>query len=100
MKRWFQNLTTLLQKPKHTPVNSRGKLAKRIKKMQQFVVTFKIAKNITAPVGEKMVYVRIMKPDLTTENIYQPAAFSHKDEDASAGYYSLVLKEEGIKRCV
>ena len=31
--------------------------------MQQFVVTFKIAKNITAPVGEKMVYVRIMKPD-------------------------------------
>ena len=38
-------------------------LAKRIKKMQQFVVTFKIAKNITAPVGEKMVYVRIMKPD-------------------------------------
>jgi len=46
-----------------TPVNSRGKLAKRIKKMQQFVVTFKIAKNITAPVGEKMVYVRIMKPD-------------------------------------
>ena len=46
-----------------TPVNCRGKLAKRIKKMQQFVVTFKIAKNITAPVGEKMVYVRIMKPD-------------------------------------
>ena len=46
-----------------TPVNSRGKLAKRIKKMQQFVVTFKIVKNITAPVGEKMVYVRIMKPD-------------------------------------
>ena len=28
---------------------------------------------------------------------YQPAAFSHKDEDASAGYYSVVLKEEGIK---
>ncbi|RHJ92541.1 hypothetical protein [Parabacteroides bouchesdurhonensis] len=46
-----------------TPVNSRGKLAKRIKKMQQFVVNFKIAKNITAPVGEKMIYVRIMKPD-------------------------------------
>lgn len=46
-----------------TPVNSRGKLAKRIKKMEQFVVNFKIAKNITAPVGEKIVYVRIMKPD-------------------------------------
>ena len=46
-----------------TPVNGRGKLAKRIKNMQQFVVNFQIAKNITAPVGEKAVYVRIMKPD-------------------------------------
>lgn len=46
-----------------TPETSRGKLAKKIKKMEQFVVEFKIAKNITAPVGEKIVYVRIMKPD-------------------------------------
>lgn len=46
-----------------TPVNSRGKLAKRIKKMEQFIINFKIAKNVTAPVGEKVVYVRIMKPD-------------------------------------
>lgn len=46
-----------------TPVNSRGRLAKRIKRMQQFVVNFTIAKNITAPVGEKDIYVRIMKPD-------------------------------------
>lgn len=46
-----------------TPVNSRGKQAKRIKKMEQFVINFKIAKNVTAPVGEKVVYVRIMKPD-------------------------------------
>ena len=46
-----------------TPVNSRGKLAKRIKKMEQFVINFKIAKNVTAPVGEKVVYIRIMKPD-------------------------------------
>lgn len=46
-----------------TPINSRGKLAKRIKKMEQFVINFKIAKNVTAPVGEKVIYVRIMKPD-------------------------------------
>ena len=46
-----------------TPVNSLGKLAKRIKKMEQFVINFKIAKNVTAPVGEKVIYVRIMKPD-------------------------------------
>lgn len=46
-----------------TPVNSRGKLAKHIKRMEQFVVNFRIAKNITAPVGEKEIYVRILKPD-------------------------------------
>ena len=46
-----------------TPVNARGKAQKRIKRMQQFVVNFKIAKNITAPVGEKTIYVRIFKPD-------------------------------------
>ena len=43
--------------------HSRGKLAKKIKRMERFVVDFRIAKNITAPVGEKTVYVRIMKPD-------------------------------------
>jgi len=46
-----------------TPVNSRGKVAKVIKKMEQFVVSFHIAKNVTAQVGEKIIYVRIMKPD-------------------------------------
>lgn len=35
--------------------------------------------------------------NLAAENIYQPAAFSHNDEKASAGYYSVVLKDEGIK---
>lgn len=46
-----------------TPVNKRGKTVDRIKKMEQFVVKFTITKNITAPVGEKTIYVRIMKPD-------------------------------------
>lgn len=46
-----------------TPINSRGKVAKRIKRMNQLVVSFTIAKNITAPVGEKEIYVRIMKPN-------------------------------------
>lgn len=46
-----------------TPTNERGKAVKRIKQMSQFVVTFHIAKNITAPVGEKIIYVQIRKPD-------------------------------------
>jgi len=45
------------------PVNKRGKQVKKIKQMEQFVVSFIITKNITAPVGEKMIYIRIMKPD-------------------------------------
>lgn len=45
------------------PVNGKGKTVRKIKQMQQFVVSFKITKNITAPVGEKTIYVRIMKPD-------------------------------------
>ncbi len=33
----------------------------------------------------------------TTGDIYKPATFSHKDEKASAGYYSVLLKDENIK---
>lgn len=37
-------------------------------------------------------------PNLSAEgDICQPAAFSHKDEKATPGYYSVLLKEEGIK---
>jgi light-regulated signal transduction histidine kinase (bacteriophytochrome) len=45
-----------------TPVNGRGKKAKVIKKMEQFVVDFRISKNITAPVGEKTIYVPVEEP--------------------------------------
>ena len=46
-----------------SPITSRGKRAKKISKIDQLVLDFRIAKNITASVGEKVVYVRIMKPD-------------------------------------
>jgi hypothetical protein len=45
------------------PVNSRGKEAKKIDRIAQLVLSFHVAKNITAPVGEKALYVRIMRPD-------------------------------------
>ena len=45
------------------PVTSRGKDAKKIDKIAQLVLTFHLSKNITAPVGEKNIYVRIMRPD-------------------------------------
>lgn len=46
-----------------TPITSKGKVAKSISKAEQLQLTFIISKNITAPVGEQTIYVRLMKPD-------------------------------------
>ena len=46
-----------------TATNSKGKLQKKIKSIEQLVVSFTITKNITAEPGERVIYVRIMKPD-------------------------------------
>jgi protoporphyrinogen oxidase len=40
-----------------------NKVTDKIKKMAQLKVTFTINKNITAPRGEKTIYIRIKKPD-------------------------------------
>ncbi len=47
--------------------------------------------------GDILFRPTTLKPDLTAESICRPANFSHKDESASAGYYSVILKDEGIK---
>jgi len=43
--------------------NAKGKEQKKIKSVEQLVVSFLITKNITAEPGERTIYVRIMKPD-------------------------------------
>lgn len=43
--------------------NSKGKVQKKIKKVEQLIVSFLITKNITANPGERTIYVRIRKPD-------------------------------------
>lgn len=43
--------------------NSKGKVQKNIKKIEQFIINFTITKNITAEPGERTIYARIMKPD-------------------------------------
>ena len=43
-----------------TPIDSRGKTAKKIKKTDKIKITFSIAKNVTAEVGEKYIYARIV----------------------------------------
>ena len=44
-------------------LNNKGKETNKISRAQQLAVSFNIVRNITAPVGEKTIYIRIMKPD-------------------------------------
>lgn len=44
-------------------VNKRGKRAKKVKDVVKFKVSFTIVKNITAETGERILYVRLTKPD-------------------------------------
>ncbi|WP_165025371.1 hypothetical protein [Dysgonomonas sp. ZJ279] len=43
--------------------NKKGKVQKKIDKVEQLIVNFTITKNITAEPGERTIYIRIMKPD-------------------------------------
>lgn len=45
-----------------TGLDKRGKATTKIAKMQTISITFSIAKNITAEVGDKVIYARILTP--------------------------------------
>ena len=45
------------------PRNKKGKATSSVKSVIKFVIDFTIVKNITAPTGERTIYVRIAKPD-------------------------------------
>jgi len=44
-------------------INARGKDAESARRAEQIRVSFTLSKNVTAPRGEKVVYVRIQKPN-------------------------------------
>ncbi len=44
------------------PINKRGRKTSRISKMRHIKIAFRVAKNVTANVGMKNFYVRIMSP--------------------------------------
>ena len=48
-----------------SPLNKRGKAAKKVKDVRSLVVNFNIARNPTAKVGGRNAYIRILKPDNT-----------------------------------
>ena len=45
------------------PRNKKGKATSNVKNVVKFAIDFTIVKNITAPTGERTIYVRIAKPD-------------------------------------
>lgn len=46
-----------------TGINARGKEAESARRAEQIRVSFVLSKNVTAPRGNKMIYVRIQKPN-------------------------------------
>ncbi len=69
-----------------TGINKKNKPINKINKMEQIAISFKINKNITAPTGEKTVYIRIKKPDddvlvKSRDNVFQ---YENKDINYSA----------------
>lgn len=57
-------------------INARGKDAESARRATQIKVSFVLSKNITAPRGDKMIYIRIQKPNqvllqLSPEDVFQ-----------------------------
>lgn len=67
-------------------VNDRGKEQSRLSRSAQFVVTFTLARNITAEPGERTIYVRIMTPDGSVLSKSQSNTFPYEN---SAILYSM-----------
>lgn len=90
-KKELSDKVTLAQQLSATDINptgldKRGKPTIRISKMTQIAITFKVAKNITAKTGEKMAYLRIMKPDndILTKNRMDLFTYENKEINFSS----------------
>ena len=68
-----------------TPINNKGKTVK-LEKADKFKLTFIIAKNISAPVGEQTIYIRLMKPDDTIFKNHNSGFFQFENKEIA---YSL-----------
>ena len=66
------------------PRNKRNKEDHKVKNVTQFMVNFTIVKNITVQTGEKIVYLRITKPD--GEALFKDASNTFKYENVSLEY--------------
>lgn len=76
--------------------NKRGKKAKKVKDVTKLVIGFTIVKNITAPTGERILYVQIRKPDngVLTKNASNTFAYENRTLPYSIKKYIEYTGEE------
>ena len=65
-------------------LDKRGKVAKKLKDLKQFRVSFNIAKNVTASNGNRTVYVRIQNPGGNTLSGGGSFAYENRNIECSA----------------
>jgi hypothetical protein len=67
-------------------LNDKGKATSKLNRIQNLEFCFQIGKNITAAVGEKTVYIRILRPDnnVMVKNANNIFGFENKDIHYSA----------------
>ena len=62
-------------------VNDRGREQSRLSRSTQFVVSFTVARNITAEPGERTIYVRLMTPDGSVLSKSPSNTFPYENSD-------------------
>ena len=67
-----------------TPLKKNGKPAKRCKDIKTFSVDFTVTRNVTAETGNRMAYVRLMKPNNQLVNPAGQFAYEDRNIDYSA----------------
>ena len=84
-----------------TPVSNRGKAVTKIGKTEQLQICFTLAKNVTAEVGEKYIYIRIMKPDGDVLVKDRNALFRYEDRDINYSSRKLIEYDgEEMNLCI
>ena len=73
-----------------TSINGRGKTVSKISRTEQLKICFALAKNVTAEVGEKYIYIRIVKPDGDVLVKDRNALFHYEDSDINYSSRKLI----------
>lgn len=67
-----------------TPLKKNGKLAKKAKDIKTFSIDFTVTRNVTANTGNRMVHVRLMKPNNQIVNPMGQFNYENRSIDYSA----------------